>query len=202
MIHHGTTESGALPLSESEFRGSSLPGKATFAGVSSELVSHANVEEALSVIKQCFPLTEDVQDASSVYNRYISGEHRYNSNFMGTNIELVCYNLYRIDGKPAGVSGAYIVDNDPGRIYMGWLGVAPEFRKGAGLAMKPLSDTIMADTKALGISLGATAVAAVAEDAASNFGTHRYYERHGFSVEKTFLRNGEQDRLYVCPLKD
>lgn len=202
MMHTSATRPGALSVSEFKFCGEAVPGRTTFAAVSGELVSPANVEEALSVIKQCFPLEEDVRAAALAYHRYTSGELRYNSEFMGTNVELVCYTLYRIDGKPAGVSGVYKVDNDPGRIYMGWLGVAPEYRKSAGVTMKPLADTIMDDTKRLGVTLGATAVAAVAEDAASNFGTHRYYERHGFSVEKTFLRNGEQDRLYVCPLKD
>ena len=202
MMQHPPTEPVPPPVSEPELKGASMPDRRTVTGVSSELVSHANVSEALSVIKQCFPLQEDVQAAALAYHRYTSGEHRYNSAFMGTNVELVCYNLYRIGGKPAGVSGVYKVDNEPGRIYMGWLGVAPEYRKSEGLTMKPLADTIMEETKAIGVKLGATEVAAVADDAASNFGTHRYYKRHGFSVERTFIRNGEQDRLYVCPLKD
>lgn len=202
MIQQTPTDPVTPHVSDSELKGASMPERRTIKGVSSELISHANVGEALSVIKQCFPLEGDVEDAASTYRRYITGQHHYNSEFMGTNVELISYHLYRVDGKPAGVSGVYKVDNDPGRIYVGWLGVAPEYRKSAGLTMKPLADTIMDETKAIGATLGATAVAAVAEDAASNFGTHRYYERHGFSVERSFVRNGERDRLYVCPLRD
>lgn len=162
-----------------------------------EPVTVSNLEDAMTVIKKCFSLEADIRAARSTYERYISDERVYDSKFSGTRIELLSYQLYRLGGQPAAVVGAYRHIDEPGRLYMGWLGVSPEFRKSRLPDMKLLSEVIMADTIALAHAEGAATIAAIAEDAQSNHTTHRYYERHGFTIERVFERNGETDRLYV-----
>ena len=164
--------------------------------IQSEVVRAENLEDAMSVIQECFSREDDVRSARAAYERFISGEYVYDSEFSGTKVELITYSLYRVDGRPAAVSGAYRLLNDPDRLYMGWLG-SPEFRKTNLPDVRPLSEIILDDTIALALQRGATAVAAVAENAESNQNTHRYYERHGFKIERIFERNGEIDRLYV-----
>lgn len=165
-----------------------------------ETVSAANVEDAMAVIKRCFSLPNDIGSARGAYDRFISGQCVYESPFSETTVELISYSLYRVDGQPAAVSGAYKLLSEPDRIYMGWLGVSPEFRKSNSPGVQPISELILQDTIALARERGATAIAAVAEDAASNQNTHRYYERHGFKIERVFERNGETDRLYVLEI--
>jgi GNAT superfamily N-acetyltransferase len=168
--------------------------------VTVETITDRNVEEAMGVISRCFSLPEDIGAARKAYARFIAGEHRFFSEFLNTDIVLNRYELFRVDGQPAGVSGIYHVVSEPGRIYMGWLGVSPEFRKHAGLAGQPLSDLIMEHTKSIGRQLGASELGAVAEDTEANGKTHRYYERHGFVVAGRFDRGGEIDRTYLCKL--
>jgi GNAT superfamily N-acetyltransferase len=165
-----------------------------------EIITAANLEDAMTVIKKCFSLEGDISAARSAYQRFISGEHVYDSEFSGTRVELVSYSLYRIGGQPAAVWGAYRLLNEPDRLYMGWLGVSPEFRKNRIPDITPLSEVILEDTIALALQRGATTIAAVAEDAQANHNTHRYYERLGFQVERVFERNGETDRLYVLKI--
>ena len=169
--------------------------------INHEELSAGNVNDALVVIDECFPLAADRAAARQTYSRYIAGDRRYYSSFSDTTVELVEYVLFRVDGIPAGVAGLYRIDGEPDRIYMGWLGVRPSYRKfqnGEGTA--PLSTTIMDFSKARARELNMKELAAVAEDADSNFPTHRYYERHGFVVATRFERQGEADRLYVCSL--
>lgn len=168
--------------------------------ITKELVTAENLEDAMTVINKCFSLEADIRAARAAYERFISGEHTYDSEFSGTKVELLSYSLYRIGGQPAAVWGAYRLLNEPDRLFMGWLGVSPEFRKNRLPDMKPLSEVILEDTISLARAKGLATIAAVAEDAQSNHNTHRYYERLGFTIDRVFERNGEMDRLYVLSI--
>ncbi|MEY4669923.1 MAG: hypothetical protein RL518_2622, partial [Pseudomonadota bacterium] len=170
--------------------------------VTKEPITSDNIGAALSVIEKCFSLKSDVEAAKLTYERFIAGPRRYHSEFSGTEVELLSYDLYRVGDEPAAVGGAYKLLNEPNRIYMGWLGVVPDFRKHQNPGAKPLSEVVLDDAIALARKRGETGIAAVAEDTPANRNTHAYYERHGFKVEKTFERNGELDRLYVLELRD
>jgi isopenicillin-N N-acyltransferase-like protein len=193
---------GGAATPSTEFGGLFLRGRGLEFQVTREVITADTIEAAVSVIAKCFTLEADLESAKLSYQRFVAGLRRYHSEFSETEVELLSYHLYRVGAEPAAVAGAYKLVNDPGRIYMGWLGVAPEFRKNRNPGMKPLSEVIMEDTIAFAKEQGATGIAAVAEDASANRNTHAYYERHGFKVERTFDRNGERDRLYVLDLQN
>ncbi|MCO6431362.1 MAG: GNAT family N-acetyltransferase [Deltaproteobacteria bacterium] len=67
--------------------------------------------------------------ALTTYRQWTNGPRAYHSEFQGKGVELLGYYLYASGDTPAGVAGIYRLEGEPDRVWMGWFGVKPEFRK-------------------------------------------------------------------------
>ena len=87
--------------SSTEFGALSFGAQGARFQVTKELLTSKNIDAALSVIKSCFSAQEDIDAARLTYERFIGGHHRFHSEFSGTEVELLSYNLYRVGDRPA-----------------------------------------------------------------------------------------------------
>lgn len=97
--------------------------------LSPEILDRDNLDEAKRIGELTFETDFEQEQFARTYENFADGTRCYQDELEGRQVCLLGYYLYRKEGQPCAAAGLYhYEDAPPGEVWIGWMGVAPDFQ--------------------------------------------------------------------------